>query len=94
MEIRLSKPDLYFDKRVEQAAAQAGCWPRIKWARPDAVRFVLVDRPMSKQIATFEQHDDVIARLFMEDPHAIVRTARALYEGAADFQAQKQARVP
>ena len=94
MEIRLSQPDLFFDKRIERAAEASNCFARIKWHEPLACRFILVARPMSKELASFEQHDDVIARLFMEDPHAIVRTARATYEGAADFMAQKAARVP
>ena len=94
MEIRLSQPDLFFDRRIERAAEASGCFARIKWHEPLSCRFTLVTRPMSKELASFEQHDDVIARLFMEDPHAIVRTARATYEGAADFMAQKAARAP
>lgn len=94
MEICLSKPDQFIDKKVEQAAVQAGCWPVIKWWMPEGCRFVLVDKPMSTKPASFQQHDDVIARLFMHDPHAIVRTAIATYKGAAEFMAQKRARVP
>ena len=94
MEIRLSSPDLFFDKRIERAAEQAKCFARIKWHEPLSCRFILVTRAMSKELASFQQHDDVIARLFMEDPHATVRTAMATYSGAADFMAQKAARVP
>lgn len=94
MNIRLSTPDLYFDKRIEQAAVTAGCYARIRWAEPSEVRFVLVDRAMSDKPATFEQHDQVIKALLELDPQARVRTARVTYEGLPDFEAQLKARVP
>ena len=94
MNIRLSEPDLFFDTRVEAAAKAAGCYARIKWHEPWEVRFVLVERAMSDKPATYEQHDAVIARLFMLDPHAKVRTARVTYDGAAEFYAVKQGLEP
>jgi hypothetical protein len=90
VEIKLSKPDQFIDKKVEMAATQAGCWPVIKWWMPEGCRFVLVDKAMSKKPASFQQHDDVIARLFMHDPHALVRTAKAVYKGAAAFMGRER----
>lgn len=93
MEIRLSSPDQFIDAKIDEAAKLAGCWARIKWWMPSGARFVLVERAMSDRPASFEQHDDVIARLFMHDPCATIRTAKAIYHGAAEFQTQKAARV-
>lgn len=94
MEIRLSSPDPFFSAKIEEAATRAGCFARIKWATATSARFTLVNGPVTRKQALFEQQDAAIARLFMHDPHAVIRTARATYEGAADFQAQKAARVP
>jgi hypothetical protein len=92
MEIRLSRPDEFIDKKVEAAALQAGCWSRIRWWMPEGCRFILVD-PKTDKPATYEQHDRVIASLFMHDPHAMVRTAIATYKGAAQFEQQRKGRV-
>jgi hypothetical protein len=94
MEIRLSKPNPYFDQHITRAAEQAGCFARIKWARAAACRFVLVDRADSFKPATFEQHDQVIRLLLELDPHATIRTSRATYEGVADFESQLKVRIP
>ena len=91
MEIRLSTLDVFFDKRIERAAELAGCFARIKWARADGCRFILVDRPMSYKAATYPQHDQVIRLLLEHDPKAVVRTAIATYNGLADYQKQKAA---
>jgi hypothetical protein len=42
---------------------------------------------------TTEQYDRVIAALFELDANAVVRSARAVYESKADFEAQRKARV-
>lgn len=99
MNIRLSEPDLYFDKRVERIARDSNCYAYVKWAEPIEVRFILVafnDQgvPQLDRPATFKQHDEVIARLFMLDPHAKVRTAKATYSGAAEFYQAKQMQAP
>ena len=99
MNIRLSAPDLFFDKRVEQAARDSNCYAHVKWSEPAEVRFILVafddkGTPQLDRPATYEQHDDVIARLFMHDPHAKIRTARATFNGAAQFYAAKQGVTP
>ena len=94
MEIRLSFPDLFFDLKIVEATTSAKCYARIKWTTPVQCRFVLVAKAMSKDAATFEQHDEVIRALLVIDPEAVVRTARATYEGLTDFDAQKAARVP
>ena len=99
MNIRLSEPDLFFDKRVEAIAKDLGCYCHTKWAEAWEVRFTLVafdykGMPQLDRPATYEQHDAVIARLFMLDPHAKVRTARVTYDGAAEFYAVKQGLEP
>jgi len=93
MEIRLSKPDEFIDKKVEAAAVQADCFAQIRWWMPEGCRFILVDKAMSNRPATFAQHDRVIASLFMHDPHALVRTAIATYRGCAEFELQRKGRV-
>lgn len=93
MIITLSAADRFFDKRVEQAARDAGCFGQVRWATSFEVRFVLLDKPAGR-VASFAQHDDVIARLFMQDPKAKIRTAKATYDGAAEFYAQKIGRQP
>jgi hypothetical protein len=89
MEIRLSSPDLYFDQRIEGVASRAGCYARVKWATPVQVRFILVERALSKTPASFSQHDSVIRRLLELDPQATIRTAIAVYNGLDDFENQK-----
>ena len=94
MEIRLSKPNPYFDQHITRAAEAVGCFARIKWARADACRFVLSEHADSFKPATFEQHDQVIRLLLELDPHATIRTSRATYEGLADFESQLNVRIP
>ena len=89
MEIRLSKPDLFFDNRIQEAAKRAGCYGRIRWSTPLQVRFILVERPMSKTPASYAAHDNVIRQLLNLDPKAQIRTAIAVYQGLNDFEAQK-----
>jgi len=89
MEIRLSTPDLYFDKRVERAAADAGCFARIKWREHTKVRFVLLRAAGSALYASSAAHDNVIRELLTRHPQATIRTARAHYAGLDDFQRQK-----
>ena len=92
MEIKLARPHHFIDKQVEKAASAAGCWARIKWWMPEGCRFILVD-PKTDKPATYEQHDRVIASLFMQHPDAMVRTAIATYRGAAEFELQRKGRV-
>ena len=92
MEIKLARPHHFIDKQVEKAALDAGCWARIRWWRAEGCRFVLVN-PNTNEAATFEQHDRVIASLFMQHPDALVRTAIATYRGAAEFELQRKGRV-
>ena len=92
MEIKLARPHHFIDKQVEKAALDAGCWSIIKWWMPEGCRFILVD-PKTDKPATYEQHDRVIASLFMQHPDALVRTAIATYKGAAEFELQRKGRV-
>ena len=106
MNIKLSEPDLTFYHRIEAIAKDLGCYALVKWHEPMEVRFILLelpqfadkrtpfDPPKRDNYASEEQHDAVIARLFMLDPHAIVRTARVTYDGAAEFYAVKQGLEP
>ena len=89
MEIRLSSPDLFFDNRIQAAAKAAGCYARVKWATTQQVRFILVERPMSKTPASYAAHDNVIRQLLEIDPKATIRTAIAVYDGLDSFEQQK-----
>ena len=100
MLLTLSLPTLWPEDIVRQAATTIGAYARIKWARPAnpphlpaECRFKLVAAPQSFMPASSGQHDLFIAALFQADPAAIVRTSRAIYEGAKDFEAQLRARV-
>ena len=89
MEIKLSKPDLYFDKHIEACAVSSGCVAVIKWFDMKSARFILVDRPHSLKQASYAAHDQVIRKLFARDPAARVRTAIAVYASRDDFESQK-----
>ena len=89
MEIKLSKPDLYFDKHIEASARACGCEALIRWFDMKSARFILVDRPHSLKQASYAAHDQVIRKLFERDPDARVRTAIAVYAGREDFENQK-----
>lgn len=93
MEIKLASPHQFLDKSVEIAARNAGCWARLKWHMPNGARFTLQATPGSDVPASFEHHDEVIKSLLDIYPDARIRTARATFEGLADWEAQKQARV-
>ena len=89
MVITLSKRHLYFDALIQDAAKAAGCYASIKWATPTQVRFVLVERAASKIPASFDVHEKVIEGLLARDPHAKIRTAIAIFNGQADYQARR-----
>ena len=89
MLIELSKPDLFFDNRIQAIAKQYRCYARIKWAMATQVRFILVDRPMSDRPASHAQHDNVIRELLTLDPRAKIRTAIAFYDGLQGFEQQR-----
>lgn len=86
MLIKLSEPNLFFDLQIQGAAEATGCYGRIRWAKPCEVRFVLVARPLSNTPATCEQHEQVIRSLLQLDPKAKIRTAKAFYDGLADYE--------
>jgi len=81
---------------IHNAALAAGCVSIIAWAKPHRaeVRFILVDDPLSRIPATFEQHDYVISTLLMIDRNAIIRTSKFTYNGWADFSAQFMEAAP
>ena len=89
MEIRLSTPQLYLDKKIETAAGNAGCCACIRWWNPTQARFVLVRAPMSRAPASYAAHDHVIRELLTLDPKARIRTAIAIYDGLDDYEGQK-----
>jgi hypothetical protein len=93
MEIRLNSSHQFLDKHVEIAAADAGCYARIKWWMPEGCRFTLHASNVNTTPATFEQHDAVIHALLIQHPDARVRTARATFESLEDWEAQRKARV-
>lgn len=58
------------------------------WKRPNQVRLTL--RLLgSSQIASSQAHEAFIGAVFVQDPRATIKTARALYRGAADYRKQK-----
>lgn len=93
MEIRFSKTVVFPEQPIRSAAKNAGVFARVKWARISEARFTLCSKFGGYQPASLEAHDAVIAALFALDPDAVVRTARAVYESRADFEAQRKARV-
>lgn len=95
MEIRFSKREdpLHLLNKVLAATRQCGVSAQRMLIRDRAVRFILADDTFGTQTATVEQHDQVIRALLTLDPDATVRTARAIYEGLSDFEAQHKARV-
>lgn len=86
MEIRFSCG--FTDPRgaVDLACDRAGYWPKVASVSDNYIRFSLPG------VGT-AGHDKVITALFDLDPDAVVRTARAIYENRADFEAQRKARV-
>ena len=94
MEIRLTHGfTTFIEVQVAQAASDTGCFANIKWHMPYGARFTLHASNVDRAPATFEQHDAVILALLTIHPDARIRTARATFEGLADWEAQKQARV-
>ena len=85
MEIRFSKVPADPIARVHEYAHAAGATARITKLRSPFLRFSLDGDE--------RQHDEVIRALLTYDPHATIRTARAVYEGRDDFEAQVKARV-
>lgn len=99
MEIRFSegyvspggRPTLATKETVENVAAKLGLVAWDARARRESVRFVLNNNNGS--MASDAAHDRVIRALLTLDPDATIRTARAVFEGLKDFEAQYAARV-
>ena len=85
-----------FAKLIGVAADRAGCFCIVAWSKPQRqeIRFILVDDLHSREPATFEQHDHVIASLLMIDREATIRTSKHTYNGWADFSAQFMDAIP
>ncbi len=75
---------------VHNAAEKFGVFANIGKVHGRAVRFQLHDG-FSGTVST-EDYDNVIRALLNLDPDATIRTARAVYEGLADFEAQYKVR--
>lgn len=86
MLITFSKERRYPAADIDNAAKQVGATMECKWVCPDEVRFTLPG-------ASEAQHESVIRALLTLDPHARIRTARAVYESLEDYQAQVKART-
>lgn len=96
MEIKITKPDANLAVNIYVAAENAKCLAVLKWDTPMTARFTLDEISTADgraDSASFEQHDQVIKALLERYPDARIRTARATFEGLADWQAQKEARV-
>lgn len=85
MEIRFSREGEYASL-VDVTARKHVQYVRHTSAHKACVRFTL---PGADQA----QHDNVIRALLTLDPDAVVRTARAVYEGRDDFERQYAARM-
>ena len=94
MEIRHNTHNLFRDSHVRKAAEAHHCYANVKWSDPFSVRFTLHANGPGSAPADSDTHDKVIRSLLELDPDATVRTARAIYDGKADFEAQLKARVP
>ena len=92
MEIRHHTHNLFRDSHVRKAAEAAHCYANVKWSDPFSVRFTLHASGPGSAPADTATHDKVIRSLLDLDPNATVRTARAIYEGLADYQTQTKAR--
>ncbi len=94
MEIRFSKEQRYPWTWVWDCIESKphDCFASLSSATPQGVRFKLLDAS-GNRAATEAQHDAVIRSLLTQDPQATIRTARAVYEGLADYEAQRKARV-
>ena len=93
MEIRHKTHNLFRDSHVRKAAEAAHCYANVKWSDPFSVRFTLHSDGPGSAPADVATHDRVILALLELDPDATVRTARATFEGLADYKAQLAARV-
>ncbi len=93
MEIRHKTHNLFRGHHVAEAAKAHHCYANVKWSDPFSVRFTLHSDGPGSAPADTETHDKVIRALLELDPEALVRTARAVYDGRSDFEAQVKARV-
>ena len=82
MEIRFSKPVGSEVGTIYRLAHVADVAVKLTSANGRRVRFTLPE-------ASIVAHDRVIRALLTLDPDATVRTARAVYEGLADFEKQR-----
>lgn len=89
MELRMSAPRSITEAQLGQAAKAAGAYCRIKWATPVQIRFELVRAPLSPDQAPFETQSRIIGALLELDPYACIRTAKAVYNGLADFHSSQ-----
>ena len=96
MEVRFSdqwvrdNPRIYPETAISKVAIANDHWVAIKWADDSACRFVILERPGDAQLADYAAHDKVIRALLAIDPHAEIRTAKAIYRGLADFDNQQK----
>ena len=95
MEIRLHNPvdPLQLDENIVNAARDGGCFARIKWCRESQARFILTTGQMTDNQAAPEVQDKTIRALLTIYPDATIKTARAVFEGLVDFEAQLAARA-
>ena len=89
MELRLSKPYPGFEHVLDKTARLYKAYARIKWATSTQIRFELVEKPLSPNQAPFDVQSKVIRVLLHVDPRATIRTAKATYNGLADFERQQ-----
>lgn len=86
MLISFSQPRLGGEEHLHEIAGASGTRAKMTWSNPHEIRFTLPG-------ATEAQHESVIRALLELDPHARIRTARAVYESLEDYEAQVKARA-
>ena len=92
MEIRFSdnwaRTHAYPEDVAKRAARTAGCHWTMKWADDSATRGRLVETIGSFVFVDDAHHRAFALAVFSEDPHAEIRTAKAIYRGLEDFNKQ------
>lgn len=73
------------------ACGLAGACGSITWERGREVRLRLLS--ITGASADIAEHDSFFRAIFDLDAGAMIRTARAIYEGREDFESQARARV-
>ena len=92
MEIKLIDPDDGLENDIYGSAIYAGCHAVVKWCKPTQCRFILVTKSGGNEQAPSDIQDRFIHNILTMYPDATIKTARAVFEGLIDWEAQLAAR--